>query len=135
MPLGKKICPNCKKELGVRTGICPDCQHDFSKKKIIISPNKETVDSNKKEEIKRIKVVKEDLEEKKHIRDPYSTPDDEVIARPGKNVTNYTGEEHADRILAMGERKARSLLMAHNTGNTWSHVNWKYLEEKLNEQR
>lgn len=134
MPLGKKICPNCKKELGVRTGICPDCQHDFSKKKIIISPIKETVDY-KKEETKKIKVVEEDVEEKKVIRNPYFTPEDEIIAKSGRIGISYTGEEHADRILAMGERKARSLLMGHNTGNTWSHVNWKYLEEKLNEQK
>jgi len=123
MPLGKKICPGCKKELLITVKICPDCQHSFAKKKASVSPKKE------------YKKIEDDVEEKKLIRDPYFTPDDEIIAKAGKNVITYTGEEHADRILAMGERKARSLLMGHNTGNTWSHVNWKYLEEKLNGQK
>ena len=29
---GKKACPECSTVVGVRTGVCPNCQHAFEKK-------------------------------------------------------------------------------------------------------
>jgi hypothetical protein len=31
MPKGKKVCPECKTEVGVRLTICPSCNHAFQK--------------------------------------------------------------------------------------------------------
>jgi hypothetical protein len=120
---GKKKCPNCQAELGVRTRECPNCKHQFVSKVIV-----------KKEKIET-KIVTKEKEDKPEINDPYNTPEDKIIAHSGKNVHCLSGIEHADRILAMGKDKAKSLLMAHQTGNTWVHVDWKYLEGKLNEQK
>jgi hypothetical protein len=118
---GKKKCPNCQAELGVRTRECSNCKHQFVTKVVV----------KKEKEVK----VKEDKVDSFPINDPYNTPEDKVIAHSGKNVHCLSGIEHADRILAMGKDKAKSLLMAHQTGNTWVHVDWKYLEGKLNEQK
>jgi len=111
---GKKDCPGCNTEMGVRTRICPTCEFDFStiKKKVVEKKKKEVVEL--KEE-----VVKE------------VAPAIQLPAFEYKPVSYYSPMEHANKILGYGKERALNLLKCHISGQTWSHVDWKIVEEGL----
>jgi len=112
MSRGKKICPKCSTELGVRSSTCTKCNHNFSSpKKIDVAPKEK---SGKKEEKPSTKI--QALLD--HVRDhPYKAP------------PKITPDEHAERILSYGKKRAKLLLKLSN--GKWSHVNWKKVEEGL----
>jgi uncharacterized Zn finger protein (UPF0148 family) len=122
MPRGKKICPDCNTELGVRTGTCPKCSFDFSSRK-------------KEKEVEEREEI-QDQEEK--VEGPRSREARELLvhmmAHPVNIAKKMSPREHAQRVLDQGKESALSLLRLHNYGNKWSHVDWKYVAEKLGEE-
>ena len=108
MPRGKKICPECKKENGVRTFTC-ECGFDFSSipKKII--------------EKKKIKKEKIPLDK---IIGPLET-----FVAAGEEIEKISPRKHAKRILALG--KDRAFLLSQQSKGRWSHVDWDYVKEQL----
>jgi len=111
MPRGKKICPGCSTECGVRAGKC-ECGHNFS------SAKKENGGEEKQK-------MKKELEQ-------MSSMTKELLAHqalnPYQEIEHLTPDEHADRILGYGTERATNLLKQHRSGETWSHVNWKKVE-------
>ncbi len=118
MPKGKKTCPECSLELGVRTRICPGCGFDFSsrKKEKPSTEKKEKKNGNGKKEY----ISPEIAELLKH------SEENSYIA-PKK----LCSDEHADRILSFGKDRAKNLLQL-SKGGGWKHVNWKRVEEGIN---
>ena len=114
MARGKKICPKCSTETGVRSSTCEKCKHIFSSpKKIDVAPKEKP---EKKEEYVSVRTT-ELLE---HVKNnPY-------VAAP-----RMTADEHAKRILEYGKERATNLYKQHKSGNTWNHINWKKIEEGL----
>jgi len=81
MARGKKVCPGCNEELGVRTLTCPECGHSFRKKEKI-QPKPEPV---------------EEIEDKVEETDKV---EEEVPRRRTKRI-KYGGDPlHADSICA-----------------------------------
>jgi hypothetical protein len=110
MPRGKKICPACSTECGIRTVTCK-CNHTFS-----FSAKKGNGDKKKKTEY--ISPATQELLE--HVAlNPYVEPE------------KMNSDDHANRILSYGKDRALNLLRQ-SKNSTWSHVNWKKVEEKLN---
>ena len=119
MPRGKKICPSCSTECGVRTGVC-ECGHDFSS-----SPKKENGGEDKK---KKKKNKKKDIEQMSSMTKDLIA---HVALNPYVEQERLSPDEHAERILSYGSERAKSLLRQHRSGSTWSHVNWKKVEAGL----
>lgn len=124
MPRGKKTCPDCNTELGVRTYNCPKCQYDFSsakKEKYEIKKQEKEEkkngngDSNGKVE-KISPIVAELL--RHEAENPYVAPE------------KMNRDEHADRVLSYGKDRAKNLLHLSKEGG-WGHVNWKKVEEEI----
>lgn len=118
MPRGKKTCRECNTELGVRTGICPQCGFDFSSLKKEIKSKieeKKNGDGNGKKEY--ISPVVADLLEYEEGH-PYVAP------------KKLTSDEHADRVLSYGKDRAEMLLQLSKNGG-WKHVNWNKVEEGI----
>jgi hypothetical protein len=46
-------------------------------------------------------------------------------------IPRVTPQEHAERILSYGTERAKMLLHLHKYGQSWSHVDWKLVEEGL----
>ena len=117
MPKGKKTCPECKKEQGVRVHTC-DCGYDFK--------------AHPKKYIKKEKKVKEEKEVKdsaiyKEVMENATS----IFA--GHMVSKLTPIEHAERILKLGSERAQLLHRIHKTHICkWDHVDWNYVEEELN---
>ena len=124
---GKKECPGCKKEIGVRTKKCSFCGHDFysqpktysknSKKDRKFKQNKNKLSKGEGSNFVKREVV--EIEEKKSYKEKkqFNSPD-----------------ENADIIINYGYERARLLFNLHRWGQTWSHVNWKRVEEALKEK-
>lgn len=115
MPRGKKICPSCSTECGVRTSICK-CSHNFSS-----VPKKENGGEEKKTNEKKPEYVSPKTQELL----------DHVALNPYVEPEKMSADEHADRILAYGKNAALNLLRQHRSGNSWSHVNWNRVEAGL----
>jgi hypothetical protein len=118
---GKKNCPGCKKELGVRTFICPDCKYNFYEAK----------EKNTAEEKQDVKIEKKGKKEKKEkVVDP-------KIQEMLDNLPTYvapirlSSQEHAQRVLSYGENRARHLLKHARHEHCWGHVDWKVVEAGL----
>lgn len=118
MPRGKKTCRECNTELGVRTGICPQCGFDFSSlKKEIKSKIEEKKNGDKNGKSESISPIVADLLEYEEGH-PYVEP------------KKLTSDENADRILSYGKNRANSLLGLSKNGG-WKHVNWSRVKEKI----
>lgn len=118
MPRGKKTCPECSTELGVRTYICPQCEFDFS--------------SRKKEIVSKIEKKKD--RDKNGKKEHISSATTELLGyaegHPYIAPKKLTPDEHADRILSYGKNRAKNLLGLSKNGG-WKHVNWNGVEEKI----
>jgi len=61
----------------------------------------------------------------------------EMIESKGKDpiscevIDCVTPNDHAERILGYGKERATNLLKQHKSGCTWSHINWKIVEEGI----
>jgi len=94
MPRGKKICPDCDTELGVRTSTCPECDHVFAKKTpkkktpVIVEPEVEEIEEEIEDEI-----IPEE--------EPAEVEEEKVIPRKRLKTINYKGDELSiDSVLA-----------------------------------
>jgi len=115
---GRKRCPGCNLIVGGRIDTCFSCGFDF------VSAKKE---KNKKAEEKK--------EQKKVIK----TPDGEKISpeiallmaelAPYEEPEKLTPNDHADRILSYGNKRAASLVKAQKSQGGWSHINWERVKE------
>jgi len=112
MAKGRKICSGCNKEIGARVKVC-DCGFVFSAKKEI------QVESTAPKEVNKDSLYVQ----KVLARESHS--DEEFIS------INMSSKDHAQRILDYGRERATFLLSQHRFGNTWSHVDWKLVEEGL----
>lgn len=115
---GKKMCPSCNKEVGARTHNC-SCGHKFVSK--IIEQGAIRV---KNEEEKK---------EKKKKEKPVSSLTQELLSIPinNKSVKKITPKEHAKRVLDYGRDRAIILLEESKNRKCWSHVDWHYVEARL----
>lgn len=131
---GRKQCPKCNVFIAAVTKECPQCQHDFRAEKKekaeksireVIHEVAEGASEVKREEPQR-KVIDETMKilmkEEERLRNRVP-----VVREPQAN----TPEEHAKKILGYGKKRASLLLNMHKYGQTWSHVNWKMVEEGL----
>ena len=124
---GRKICPNCKVESGVRKHVC-ECGYDFILCKIS-SKAVEKVDESIKVIVEQAEVSSNISLERKEKREMLlSGP--EVVAAVGRESNPMTKREHADRILGYGKSRATNLLRCAGKG-TWTHVDWDYVKEQL----
>jgi len=120
MARGKKKCPGCSEELGLRTYKCPKCGYDFTASKKV---SKAPVLEEKKQDVAPSQPVKKSYFErvlsKEHGRIEYS------------DLVYLTPQEHADRILGYGKERASILFNLHKWQGGWNHVDWKRVEEGL----
>ena len=123
MAKGRKICGGCGKDIGAVNMTCPLCNFIFEKK---VKEVKE----------KKVKVITETIVDE--------DGNSQVIKKPivttmkfNWDIPKYikpqelTSREHAQRILDLGKCRASSLLFLHKTNKNWSHVDWKFIEEKI----
>ena len=82
MARGKKTCPGCGKDLGLRTLTCPSCGHEFRKKE------------NKPKKEKPKKEIKEPKEE------PITEVEEEILPKPRKTkrITYKNDPFHAEDV-------------------------------------
>jgi len=115
---GKKICPGCNTELGVRTGTCPNCGFDFSslkKEKEVKSGTgtgteikiKTEVETGETEENEEIQEEQQPVKETAYSREMRELLI-HMMAHPVNNIDKLTPREHAERILAQGKESALS---------------------------
>ena len=152
-----KTCPQCQRQCGVRTLVCPDCQYDFYPDKKIPDYDEETEPGRGKKtcpgddcgKILAIRtkvcpfckhefekkeasptIVRKD-KERKVIKELDIPSDEDIITPKGVELKEITPKEHAHRVLGYGEKRARALLHTHQKVKCWSHVDWDYVEEEL----
>ncbi len=117
MPRGKKTCPECSTELGVRTYNCPKCGFDFS--------------SVKKEIVSKVEEKKKNGNGKKeHISPATAELLEYAEGHPYVAPKKLSPDENADRILGFGVDRAKNLLQLSKNGG-WKHVNWNRVEEGI----
>ena len=124
--IGRKQCV-CELFVGGRTGICPSCGHVFVPGERQEREKKERAARKaEKAEIQRPMTRAEKFTQQL-LKQFYDNPP-EVLEMKG-----LTADDHAHRVLGLGEERAGILLFQHKTkqGESWSHVNWKLVEEQL----
>ena len=122
---GKKMCPKCNVVVGAKTKLC-SCGYDFINKElvetelstesIVISPIIDVIPnlSVKTENIiKSIEVIEEEYDI--------------------SNSSNLSARGHAERILDKGPNAAGYLMNFAKKRNCWSHIDWDYVKEELEE--
>lgn len=114
MPRGIKICPSCNTENGARALFCKDCGQTF---KVIgaYMPKKD----------KEVTVVQ--------VNESKSFSDD-IVAEAGVDPEKLSPDEHAERIAGFGYKRARALMQEASRDNKWRHVNWKKVDELINQE-
>lgn len=117
---GRKKCPKCSVIIGGNTKICI-CGFDFMANK------KEVDELREKEKVEKAKAKAAAPKEK------ISPLTQEILnsLEPYKASPSMSKKEHAERILKLGENRARILLLQHKISHCWTHVDWDYVEEKL----
>ena len=120
---GRKTCPSCKKIVIAIIKNCPECNFDF----IALKNQKLAEKLKQQEEKEKNLVTKEDM-----------SPLTKQILASIPSGTIYPGEyekessaEHAKRILSYGKERALNLLKLHKSTKDWGHVDWKMVEEEL----
>ena len=107
---GKKRCPDCLFIVGARVKICAHCNHNFFP------------DGPKIKKVEIVNPIVQNLIENAN----YDFED---------KKEKLTPDEHAQRILELGEKKAKNLLFIAETEKKWSHVNWEMVREGLEEEK
>jgi hypothetical protein len=117
---GRKKCPKCSVIIGGNTQICI-CGFDF------IVHKKEVDELREKEKAEKAKKKAAAPQEK---MSPLTA---EIMAglAPYEAPPIPTKKDHAKRILGLGEKRARILLLQHRIHHCWSHVDWDFVEKKL----
>ena len=123
---GKKMCPECHSIIGSVSKNCPKCKFDFKafKEQVKIKEQKE------KEEEKNNKAFKEKYKKQNtDIQDKILAKLEQDRHNIIKSNIKMTPDLHADRIIAYGEERARSLYNLRKSNGGWKHVNWKKVAE------
>ena len=137
---GRKICPACSVIISAVTKTCPKCSFDFSaekkkkdEEKRLQAEEKQRIRDEKKVSKVVVKVVEE--EKKKIEISPVQRILQREAAQEREQIASITpsmsNKEHAERILSYGKERATFLFNQHRFGYTWSHVDWKIVEEGL----
>ncbi len=126
MPRGKKTCPDCNTELGVRTHNCPECQYDFSSAK----KEKYSTEKKKKEEKKNGNDNGNGNGKTEKVSPVVAELLAHVEENPYVEPKEMDRDDHADRVLSYGENRAKNLLHLSGKGG-WGHVNWQRVEEGI----
>jgi len=112
---GRKKCPECNIIIGGVTKKCPGCGFDF------VSAKKEKDEKEEKEKI--LKKARAPLKKEPEINRALGLP-------PYKAPKKITPEEHAERILSYGNKRAESLL-EQSKDQKWSHIDWDVVKKGL----
>jgi len=119
MAKGKKICPKCNTENPAVVMVCRNCGVEFVKKP-------------KPEPKPRIEKPKPELKtEKVTVKETINPKVAELMRVKYEQPKMLTPDEHADRILGLGNQTAHVLLLQARNGKRWRHVNWKRVAEKI----
>ena len=119
---GRKQCPECNVIISAVSKTCLKCDFDFVALKEKKLAEKE-LEPEKEEKVVKTEAIKPLTQEiLSSIRGDVN---------PGETTTKLSSSEHAQRILDSGKERARNLLKAHKASNVWSHVDWKLVEEGL----
>jgi len=109
MARGKRKCPKCSTEQGVRVLVCISCNYSFA-------------DNRKPKEEPKAK--KADVVEKVNP----------LLTSIRKNVPAHipliktTPADHAERILSYGKERATILCKLAQWSGSWKHVDWSMVE-------
>ncbi len=106
---GKKRCPECLFIVGARVKICAHCNYNFFP------------DGAKAKKVEIVNPVVQNLIETAN----YDFEDE---------TEKFTPDQHAQRILKLGEERARILLLQAKEEKKWSHVNWEMVREGLEKE-
>lgn len=119
MPRGKKICPECSTEQGVRTFVC-QCGYDFSAAK----------EKREKAAAEEKKAKTQSKEKTAHVAEKqYDIPE---YCPPPK----MTKRDHAQEVIDRG--RAKLWLSFHDSGASWaswSHIDWDYIREHVRKEK
>jgi len=140
--IGRKKCPDCNIIISAVSKICFKCNFDFIAAKKDKVEEKLKIRAEKAEE--RQKKIKEEAQVKAKIREEkqknkptkaeqISPLTKELLSKPFNfiELEKITPQEHAERILSYGKKRARSLMEEAKNRKCWSHVDWDFVKTEL----
>ena len=117
---GRKRCPGCNKIVGGRLRVCY-CGFDFVARKREV----DELNTKEKEKKKRTKAAAP--------KEKISPLTQDILDNltPHKASPKLNKEQHAQRIIGLGNHRAGILLLQHRIHKCWSHVDWDLVEKGL----
>lgn len=106
---GKKRCPECLFIVGARVKICAHCDYNFFP------------DGPKEKKVEIMNPIVQNLMET-------------MIYDIEDETEKLTPDEHAQRILELGEERAKNLLFLAQEEKKWNYVNWEMVREGLEKE-